>query len=263
MGFFSSYTTHTTCRDQNSGPTRRKLCQQAAKAAMAPRTRHPSPPPPPPLVAGRLAARQRVHRKVGHSCLNKNKNYARTWKSKNSWVKNVLCSNFATNRRIVNFTHHQIDMVDDLVVWWWPWPRVLQMNIPILVWILCPKHRNASTITVVIAATAVTSYTTASSLIDPLGIECTMSVEKYLTFSDAHMSSPYGKKMRNATICRELEHAAARHSNDPLFLQENVFHTQQFLLLFSAAHLYRKYVLGVSSLGSGILVNYYFVDRNK
>ena len=82
------------------------------------------------------------------------------------------------------------------------------------IWRICPKHRNASKMIVDFAcATAVCNYNvgySASSLTGILGIESTLSMEKYLQTQDVAMDSPYRRKMRNNKIRRDLEYAAGK-----------------------------------------------------
>lgn len=82
------------------------------------------------------------------------------------------------------------------------------------IWRICPKHRNASKMIVDFAcATAVCNYNvgySASSLTGILGIESTLSMEKYLQTQDVAMDSPYRRKMRNNKMRRDLEYAAGK-----------------------------------------------------
>ncbi|XP_037799808.1 uncharacterized protein LOC119594791 [Penaeus monodon] len=80
------------------------------------------------------------------------------------------------------------------------------------IWRICPKHRNASKMLVDFAtATAVCNYNVGyseSNLVGLLGIESTLSMEKYLQNMDKMMDSPFRRKMRNKTLQRDLEYAA-------------------------------------------------------
>ncbi|XP_076045369.1 uncharacterized protein LOC143027746 [Oratosquilla oratoria] len=80
------------------------------------------------------------------------------------------------------------------------------------VWRICPKHRNASKMLVDFAtATAVCNYNVGyseSNLAGLLGIESTLSMEKYLQNLDKMMDSPLKRKMRNKNLQRDLEYAA-------------------------------------------------------
>ncbi len=63
------------------------------------------------------------------------------------------------------------------------------------------------------SATAVCNYNvgyTESSLTGILGIESTLSMEKYLQTKDVAMDSPYRRKLRNKNIRRDLEYAAGK-----------------------------------------------------
>jgi len=60
-------------------------------------------------------------------------------------------------------------------------------------------------------ATAVCNYNVGYSegnLVGLLGIESTLSMEKYLQNMDKMMDSPFRRKMRNKTLQRDLEYAA-------------------------------------------------------